>query len=105
MDLSRGRVTQGDFERFPENGHVPLRTRLVPMASFDVVRDMTRPFGKNSYIEVCRKRLTENGETSDFLLVTRGFFDGDGEKRWTRFVTLPDDEETKRWLADALLSI
>lgn len=72
------------------------------MATFDLVNEQTRPFGQNSYLEVSRKRLTENGETTEFLLVTRGFYASDGAKRWTKFVTLPDDEETKRWLAQAL---
>lgn len=75
------------------------------MASFDLVREQTRPFGQNSYLEVSRKRLSENGETTEFLLVTRGFFAPDGQKRWTRFVTLPDDPEMRRWLAEALATV
>lgn len=75
------------------------------MAAFDLVREETRPFGQNSYLEVSRKRLTENGEATEFLLVTRGFYATDGQKRWTRFVTLPDDAETRKWLAEALMAI
>lgn len=73
------------------------------MARFETVRDATRKFGTNSYLEVARKRLIdEKGGTSEFLVVTRGFFDEDGTKRWTRFVTMPGDRELVAWFADAL---
>lgn len=75
------------------------------MATFELVNEQTRPFGQNSYLEVSRKRLSENGDVTEFLLVTRGFYGADGAKRWTKFVTLPDDAETKKWLAETLASI
>ncbi|MHB8604351.1 MAG: hypothetical protein ACYDCK_03765 [Thermoplasmatota archaeon] len=54
-----------------------------------------------------RKRLVEAGKPeSDFLVVSRGFFEKDGAtKHWTKFVTLPDMPEVKDWLARTLKEI
>lgn len=73
------------------------------MASYHCLQEETRAFGKNSYVEVSRKRLVEaGGEQGDFLLVSRGFFDREGTKTWTRFVTIPDDPKVRAWLRDVL---
>lgn len=79
-----------------------LRRRGAPMASYVTVREDTFRFGTNGYVEVARKRLVEEGVASEFVLLTRGFVDSDGRKRWTRFVTLPADPEMVGWLAEAL---
>lgn len=75
------------------------------MATYESLKEETKTFGKNGYIEVARKRLQENGSTTDFVLVTRGYFDKDGTKKWTRFVTLPDDPEVKDWLRASLAKV
>lgn len=76
------------------------------MANYESVKEETRKFGRNSYVEVSRKRLLEDGhEATEFVLVTRGFFDRDGTKKWTRFVTLPDEPEVRTWLAEALAKL
>lgn len=71
-------------------------------ATYETVRREVRRFGRNSYLEVTRQRLREGGTTTDFLVVTRGFFEEDGAPSWTRFVTIPDDKELKAWVRDAL---
>lgn len=73
------------------------------MATIETVSESTRLFGGNSYLEVARRRLRdERGNASEFLIVTRGFVDDKGEKRWTRFVTVPAEKETREWLAAKL---
>lgn len=74
-------------------------------ASFEALVERTFPFGRNAYLEVARKRLREGDGTSDFLVISRGFYESDGSKRWTKFVTLPDDPELRAWLAAALREI
>lgn len=75
------------------------------MARFETVREATRRFGTNSYLELARKRLVEDsGAASEFLVLTRGFFESDGSKRWTKFVTVPNDADLVTWLARALLA-
>ena len=71
---------------------------------YESLKEEVRKFGKNSYVEVTRKRLV-NGrgrEEAQFVLVARGFYDETGGKKWTRFVTLPAEPEVTEWLAKAL---
>jgi hypothetical protein len=72
------------------------------MTTYETLSAEARPVGRDGYMEVARKRLVEDGRERDFVLVTRGIVQPDGTKRWTRFVTLPDDAELRDWLADAL---
>lgn len=75
------------------------------MARFDTVRETTHRFGTNSYVELARRRLVdEKGASIEFLVLTRGFIDEDGAKRWTRFVTLPDEPALLAWVMEALRS-
>ncbi len=74
-------------------------------ATFEALVERTYPFGKNAYIEVARKRLREGDQSSEFLVISRGFYEKDGSKRWTKFVTLPDDVELLAWLGKALQEV
>lgn len=79
------------------------RARFVSrMALFESLAEQTRPIGANGYLEIARRRLRDEGGETEFLVLTRGFFAADGSKRWTKFVTFPDEPETKAWLAEAL---
>lgn len=71
---------------------------------YESLKEETRKFGKNSYVEVSRKRLVnpKGKEEAQFVLVSRGFFDEDGAKKWVRFVTLPADPKVADWVAKAL---
>lgn len=71
--------------------------------TYETLYEETHRFGKNGYLEIARKRVADGpGEAAEFLLITRGFVDGSGVKRWTRFVTVPADADTRAWLAAAL---
>jgi hypothetical protein len=77
----------------------------MAQTQYETLHENLRRFGKTGFLEVSRKRVAahEGGSPGEeFILVTRGFFAQDGTKKWTRFVTLPDDAETRAWLADAL---
>lgn len=74
-------------------------------ATFEALVERTYSFGRNAYIEVARKRLREGDAASDFLVISRGFYESDGSKRWTKFVTLPDDPELRAFLAKALQEV
>jgi hypothetical protein len=75
------------------------------MTTYEVLGERTLRFGKNAYLEVARKRVTEKGESTEFLILTRGFVQEDGSKRWTKFVTLPATPEVRDWLVEALREV
>lgn len=72
------------------------------MSEYETVTESVKDFGKRSYLEVARKRVTDGDFETEFLVITRGFYDRRGGKRWTKFVTLPDDGELRSFLREAL---
>ena len=80
--------------------------RDVPsVPRYESVRAESRRFGRNHFLEVSRKKLVEEGRATEFVLVARGYVDKDGTRRWSRFITVPDEDEMKEWLAQAILQV
>jgi hypothetical protein len=77
------------------------------MPSYQTLREERKRFGRNSYLEVSRQKMDEPGARgpTEFILVTRGWIEKDGSKKWSRFVTLPDDPDMVRWLAKTLQEV
>ena len=64
-------------------------------------------FGRNSFIEIARKKAkTDEGE-NEFISISKGFFMPDGEKRFSKGknVSLPCESEVIDELADKLKNI
>jgi len=76
------------------------------MVEYETVQFRNIPFGKNNFIEVARKRaVLGNGGQTEFISVSRGYFQGDDSKRYKNSVTLPLDEEVRKQIAQFLLEI
>ena len=77
------------------------------MPGYQTLKEERKQFGRNHYLEVSRQKLKEEGvaEPAEFILVTRGWIEKDGSKKWSRFVTLPDDPEMVKWLAKTLQEV
>lgn len=76
------------------------------MPSYQTLKESRKEFGRNHYLEVSRQKLKEPAtDETEFILVTRGWIEKDGSKKWSRFVTLPDDPEMVKWLASALTEV
>ncbi|RLF31568.1 MAG: hypothetical protein DRM98_05375, partial [Thermoplasmata archaeon] len=61
-------------------------------------------FGRNSFIEVSkRKVLTPIGE-KEFIAISRGFYLPDNSKRWRASITLPDEKEKREKIAELIKS-
>ncbi len=74
-------------------------------ATFELVHEETKAFGRNAYLEVARKRMVDGVEVTEFILLTRGYMDEGGKKRWTKFVTIPDEAGVREWLVEALAKV
>lgn len=61
-------------------------------------------FGTNAYVRVQRRRMNdaEAGRAVEFLVIERGYYGVDGQPRWTKFVTVPDDPHVLYSIAEAL---
>ena len=74
---------------------------------FETVNAEEIKFGRNSFVEIARKKAkTDEGE-NEFISISKGFFLPDGTKRFSRGknVSLPNEEEVVIKLAKILKSI
>ena len=72
---------------------------------FEVVSQERVPFGKNNFLEIARKKaVSENGVT-EFISLSRGYTMKDGSEKYKSSITIPDDPEIRKFLAEKLESI
>lgn len=77
------------------------------MVEFETIKSEDIKFGRNSFIEIARKKAkTEEGE-NEFISISKGFFLPDGAKRYSRGknVSVPNDSEVIVALAKALKNV
>jgi len=69
------------------------------MVEFETLESKEVKFGRNSFIEVSkRKVITPRGE-KEFVAISRGFYLSDKSKRWRSSVTLPIEKEKREEIA------
>ncbi len=74
------------------------------MVDFKTLSSEDIKFGKNNFVEVARKvAISEEGE-NEFISVSRGFFNEEGEKRYSKGknIALPSNKEVLDKVADLL---
>lgn len=74
------------------------------MSEYETINENVRDFGNRSYLQVARKRVTNGDDSQEFLVITRGFYDDEDSRRWTKFVTIPDDPDLAEWVGLSLLA-
>jgi len=70
------------------------------MAEFETLKAEYVKFGRNNFIEVARKKAISDDGEREFLSISRGFFLDDGSKRWKASITLPDEDDKRKKIAD-----
>ena len=58
---------------------------------FETITAEKKPFGKNNFIEVARKRAKTDEGVNEFISVSRGYYLPDGSERFKRSITIPDE--------------
>ena len=90
-----------------ENERNDRDERQNQRVEFETIKSEEIKFGRNSFIEIARKKAkTDEGE-NEFISISKGFFLPDGTKRFSRGknVSLPNEEELIVDLAKKLKSI
>lgn len=73
---------------------------------FETVASERIPFGKSNFIEISRKKaISKDGEESEFISIARGYTLRDGNERYKKSVTIPDEAEIKDFIAKQISSI
>ena len=63
------------------------------------------PFGKNNFLEVARKRAVSKSGTTEFISLSRGYTMKDGSERYKSSISIPDEEEVRKFLAEHIQNI
>ncbi len=83
----------------------PKHRKGEKMVNFETLKSKKKEFGRNNFLEVARKKaITEDGE-NEFISVSRGYFLPDGSERFKKSLTIPDDEEIKKFVAESILEL
>jgi hypothetical protein len=72
------------------------------MVEFETLKAEEVKFGKNNFIEVARKKAISEAVQKEFVAISRGFYLSDGTKKWKSSITLPDEEDKRKQIADLI---
>jgi len=75
------------------------------MVEFETLKAEEVKFGKNNFIEVARKKAIGEAIEKEFVAVSRGFYLSDGTKKWKSSITLPDEEEKRKQIAELISNL
>jgi hypothetical protein len=75
------------------------------MVEFETLKSKEVKFGKNSFIEISKRRVKTPVGENEFIAVSRGYYMPDGTKRWRASIALPSEEDKREKIADLLKSI
>ena len=75
------------------------------MVEFETIKAVEVKFGRNSFIEVSRKKaVSENGKV-EFISIARGFYLPDGSRGWKSSITLPNEKDKLKDIAKLITTI
>ena len=72
---------------------------------FETIASDRISFGKNNFLEVARKRAVSKDGTTEFVSISRGYTMRDGSERYKSSLTIPEDEEVRKFLIEKLSSL
>ncbi len=75
------------------------------MVEFETLKAEEVKFGKNSFIEVSRRKvITPNGE-NEFVAISRGYYLPDNTKKWRSSIALPNEKEKREEIAKLITKL
>jgi len=76
----------------------------VIMVEFQTLKSEEIKFGRNSFIEISkRKVITPVGE-NEFIAISRGFYLPDKTKRWRSSISLPNEKDKREKISELIKS-
>jgi hypothetical protein len=72
------------------------------MVEFETLKSKEIKFGKNSFIEISKRKVKTPLGENDFIAVSRGYYMPDGTKRWRSSIALPNEKEKREKIADLI---
>ena len=75
------------------------------MVEFETIRAEKINFGRNNFIEIARKKAIADNGTNEFISLSRGYYLPDESERFKKSLTIPDEENIKKFIADMILEL
>ena len=71
---------------------------------YEILKSKRIPYGKSSFIEVSKKRATDDEKYMDYYSISKGYTGKHGDV-FKQTVNIPEDEDIVKKVAGALLNI
>ena len=75
------------------------------MVEFETIKAEEVKFGKNSFIEISRRKVVTPTGENEFIAISRGYYLPDESERFKKSLTIPDDEDIKKFIANMILEL
>ena len=75
------------------------------MVEFKTLKAKEVKFGKNSFIEISRRKVKTPVGENEFTAISRGYYMPDGTKRWRASIALPNEKDKCEKIADLIKSM
>ena len=73
---------------------------------FEVLDSKRIDFGSKNFIEVARKKaVVEDGDTNEFISISRGYYREENKPRYRTSLTIPDEGDIKDFVSKAILEL
>jgi hypothetical protein len=75
------------------------------MVEFETLKSKEIKFGKNSFIEISKRRVKTPIGENEFIAISRGYYLPDNSKRWRASIALPNEKDKREKIADIIKSL
>ena len=74
------------------------------MVEFETLKSKEVKFGKNSFIEISKRRVKTPIGENEFIAISRGYYLPDNTKRWRASIALPNEKDKREKIANIIKS-
>ena len=74
------------------------------MVEFETLKSKEVKFGRNSFIEISKRRVITPVGENEFVAISRGYYLPDETKRWRASIALPNEKDKREKIAELIKS-
>ena len=75
------------------------------MVEFETLKAKEIKFGKNSFIEISRRKVITPAGEDEFIAISRGYYLPDDTKKWRSSIALPSEKNKREEIAKLITSL
>jgi hypothetical protein len=72
------------------------------MVEFETIKSKEIKFGKNSFIEISKRKVKTPVGENEFIALSRGYYLPDNTKRWRASIALPNEKDKREKIAELI---